>query len=171
MDFLILETFFRLDEMLIALECARHKGVPVMATISFRPLTTRNSDGHSPAECARILAGEGADIVGANCEQEPGRMLTILSAMREATRAVIAAQPAAFRTTDETPAFTRMPQFPDALETIQVARQEFIDFAARARAEGVRYLGGCCGCNAAYIKAMARGLASPAPELKVEETV
>jgi len=170
-DFLILETFFRLDEMLIALECARHKGVPVMATISFRPLTTRNSDGHSPAECARILAGEGADIVGANCEQEPGRMLTILSAMREATRAVIAAQPAAFRTTDETPAFTRMPQFPDALETIQVARQEFIDFAARARAEGVRYLGGCCGCNAAYIKAMARGLASPAPELKVEETV
>ena len=170
-DFLILETFFRLDEMLIALECARGKGVPVMATISFRPLTIRSSDGHSPAECARILAGEGADMVGANCEQEPGRMMPILRAMREATSAVIAAQPAAFRTTDETASFTRMPQFPDALETIQVARQEFIDFAARAKTEGIAYLGGCCGCNAAYIKAMARGLAAPVAELKVEEAV
>ena len=170
-DFLILETFFRLDEMLIALESARGKGVPVMATISFRPVTTRNSDGHSPAECARILAGEGADIVGANCEQEPGRMLAILRAMRGATSAVIAAQPAAFRTTDETQSFTRMPQFPDGLETIQVARQEFIDFATEAKAEGIGYLGGCCGCNAAYIKAMARALAAPVPELRVQEAV
>jgi betaine-homocysteine S-methyltransferase len=170
-DFLILETFFRLDEMLIALELARGKGVPVMATLSFRPLTTRNGDGHSPAECARILAAEGADIVGANCEQEPDRMLPILRAMREATSVVIAAQPAAFSTADETPCFTRMPQFPDALETIQVARQEFIDFAARAKAEGIVYVGGCCGCNAAYIRAMARGLAAPVAELKVGAAV
>src|SRR5262249_53197088 len=44
-DFLILETFFRLDELLIALECARDRGVPVMATVSFRPVTTGTSDG------------------------------------------------------------------------------------------------------------------------------
>jgi betaine-homocysteine S-methyltransferase len=169
-DFLILETFFRVDEMLIALECARGRGVPVMATLSFRPLTTCSSDNHSPAECARILTGEGADLVGANCEQPPARMLPILREMREATDAGIAAQPAAFRTTDETPSFTKMPQFPDALETIQVARQEFIDFAAQAKAEGVRYLGGCCGCNAAYIRAMARGL-TQACELTVQEAV
>jgi len=169
-DFLILETFFRLDEMLIALECARGRGVPVMATISFRPVTTRSSDGHSPAECARVLAGEGADLVGANCEQEPGRMLPILRAMRSATSAAIAAQPAAFRTTDETPCFTRMPQFPDALETIQIAREEFINFAAQAKAEGIGYLGGCCGCNAAYIRGMARGLATT-PELEPQEAV
>jgi betaine-homocysteine S-methyltransferase len=170
-DFLILETFFRLDEMLIALECARGRGLPVMTTLSFRPLTTRNSDGYSPAECARVLTGEGANIVGLNCEQEPERMLPILRAMRENTDAIIAAQPAAFRTTDETPCFTRMAQFPDALETIQVERQEFMDFAARAKAEGVGFLGGCCGCNAAYIRAMSRGLASTAVESQVEEVV
>jgi betaine-homocysteine S-methyltransferase len=72
----------------------------------------------------------------------------------------LAAQPAAFRTTDETPCFTRLPQFPDALETIQVARQEFTDFARSAADEGIGYLGGCCGCNASYIRAMARGLAA-----------
>src|SRR5207249_6783620 len=103
-----------LDEMFIALECACNKGIPVMATISFRPVTTRISDGHTLAECARIMAGEGADIVGANCEQEPGRMLPILRAMRKATSALIAAQPAALRTTDATPSFPRMQQFPGA---------------------------------------------------------
>ena len=27
-----------------------------------------------------------------------------------------------------------------------------------ARQEGIRYLGGCCGCNAAYIRELAYGL-------------
>jgi betaine-homocysteine S-methyltransferase len=158
-DFLILETFFRLDEMLAALECARNSGLPVVATMSFRPRTTESSDGHSPAACARALAEAGAEVVGANCEQEPARMLPILREMRAAVDLPIAAQPAAFRTTDETPCFTRLPEFPDDLETIQVSRGEFIDFARRARSEGIGYLGGCCGCNASYIRAIARGLA------------
>ncbi|HHT9131507.1 MAG TPA: homocysteine S-methyltransferase family protein [Candidatus Tripitaka californicus] len=106
------------------------------------------------------MVGEGAQIVGANCEQEPRRMLPILRTMREAVDAPFAAQPAAFRTPDEMPYFTHLPQFPDALETIQVPRQEFFDFAARAKMEGLGYVGGCCGCNAAYIRAMARGLAA-----------
>ena len=159
-DFLILETFFRLDEMLIALDCARASGLPTMATMSFRPLSTESSDGHAPAECARAMVEAGAQIVGANCEQEPGRMLLILRQMRESVDVVIAGQPAAFRTTDETPSFTRLPQFPDELETIQVSRQEFSDFARVAKAEGIGYIGGCCGCTANYIRAMARGLAA-----------
>ncbi|MDZ4718638.1 MAG: homocysteine S-methyltransferase family protein [Roseiflexaceae bacterium] len=159
-DFLIVETFFRLDEMLIALECARPTGLPIIATLSFRPHTTESSDGHSPAACGQAMVEAGADLVGANCEQEPQRMLSIVRAMRAAVPVPIAAQPAAFHTTDQTPCFTRMAQFPDALETIQVARQDFQDFAQHARDEGIGYIGGCCGCNAAYVRAMARGLAS-----------
>lgn len=157
-DFLICETFFRLDEMLIALECARDSGLPTIATLSYRPKTTESNDGHSAAACARAMVEAGAVAVGANCEQEPTRMLPILREMRAAVAAPIAAQPAAFHTTDETPCFTRLPQFPDALETIQIARGDFTDFAKIARAEGIGYLGGCCGCNAAYIRAMAYGI-------------
>jgi betaine-homocysteine S-methyltransferase len=163
-DFLILETFFRLDEMQVALECARASGLPIVATMSFRPRATESSEGHSPAACARAMAGAGADVVGANCEQEPGRMHPILREMREAVDRPIAAQPAAFRTTDEIPCFTRLPEFPDDLETIQVSRQEFREFARRARSEGLGYIGGCCGCNASYIRAMAKGLAEVAVE-------
>ena len=159
-DFLILETFFHIEEMRIALDEARRSGLPIIATMSFRPRATESSDGSSVADCARVMVDGGAALVGANCEQEPSRMNAIMREMRGAVSVPLAAQPAAFRTTDETPCFTRLPEFPDALETIQVARQEFTDFARFAAAEGIGYLGGCCGCNASYIRAMARGLAA-----------
>jgi betaine-homocysteine S-methyltransferase len=157
-DFLILETFFRLDEMRIALECARQSGLFILATMSFRPTVERSTDDQTPAECARVMAGEGAGLVGANCEQEPARMQPILRAMRVAVDVPLAAQPAAFTGNDDTPCFTKRPEFPDDLETIQVSRSRFEDFARMALADNIRFLGGCCGCNAAYVRAMARGL-------------
>lgn len=157
-DFLLLETFFRLDEMLIALECAHASGLPIVATLSLRPKTTESADGVTVADCARRMVDAGADSVGANCEQDPARMLSITRAMRAAVNAPIAAQPAAFRTTDQSPCFTRMPEFPDELETLQLSRKAFYEFGKAARAEGIRYLGGCCGCNAAYIRELAYGV-------------
>lgn len=157
-DFLILETFFHLEEMLIALECARKCGLQLIATMSFRPRIDQSSDGHSPAVCAREMVAAGAQLVGANCEQEPKKMLPVLREMRSAVEIPLAAQPAAFCTTDETPCFTRLPQFPDELETIQASRKEFSGFARIAKTEGIGYIGGCCGCNAAYIQALGNGI-------------
>lgn len=158
-DFLIIETFFHLAEMKAALEAASAIGLPAIATMSFRPFVTRCTDGYSPAECARIMSDLGAIAVGANCEQEPSRMLALLREMRPATEVPIAAQPAAFRTTDDCHCFTRQPAFPDDLETIQVSRREFNEFGRIARAEGIFFVGGCCGCNAAYIRSLGWGLA------------
>ncbi len=157
-DFLILETFFHLAEMKAALECATAVGLPAVATISFRPMITSCTDGHSPEECARVMQDCGAIAVGANCEQEPSRMLALLRMMRKGTSLPLAAQPAAFRTTDRCECFTRQPAFPDDLETIQVSRKEFFDFGQAAKNEGIGFVGGCCGCNPAYIRALARGL-------------
>lgn len=156
-DFLILETFFHLAEMSIALQCAASAGLPAIATMSFRPTIAKCSDDKTPAECARVMTALGAIAVGANCEQDPQRMLPLLREMRAATDVPIAAQPAAFHTTNECHSFTRLPAFPDELETIQVSRREFSEFGKLARNEGIRYAGGCCGCNAAYIRALAQG--------------
>jgi betaine-homocysteine S-methyltransferase len=157
-DFFILETFFAMAEMSIALDCVAGCQLPVMATMSFRPEIDQSADGVPVMDCARMMADAGADIVGANCEQEPGRILTILRSMRAAVDIPIAGQPAAFRTTDDTPCFTKMAEFPDDLETIQLSRRGFYEFAQAAKSEGINYIGGCCGCNAAYIRAMAKGL-------------
>jgi betaine-homocysteine S-methyltransferase len=104
------------------------------------------------------MAEHGAAAVGANCEQNPQRMLGVLAEMRAAVDLPLAAQPSAFRTTDERQSFTRLPEFPDDLETIQVSRMEFENFGRAASVEGVGFVGGCCGCNAAYIRALARGV-------------
>ena len=93
-DFLILETFFHLAEMKVALECAAAAGLPAVATMSFRPLISQCTDGHTPAECAKVMADLGAIAVGANCEQDPKRMLPLLREMRAATNVPLAAQPA-----------------------------------------------------------------------------
>jgi betaine-homocysteine S-methyltransferase len=161
-DFLILETFFHLAEMKVALAAAAESGLPAVATMSFRPLVSQCSDGHTPAECARVMADLGAVAVGANCEQDPERMLPLLREMRAAVEVPLAAQPAAFRTTDECHSFTRLPQFPDELESIQIPRRAFVDFGKAARSEGIGYVGGCCGCNAAYIRALATGVSKSA---------
>jgi betaine-homocysteine S-methyltransferase len=156
-DFLILETFFHLAEMRVALECAAESQLPAIATMSFRPLITQCTDGHTPAECAKVMADLGAIAVGANCEQDPQRMLPLLREMQQAVAIPLAAQPAAFYTTEECHSFTRLPAFPDDLETIQVSRQAFFDFGRLAQQERIGFIGGCCGCNAAYIRALAHG--------------
>lgn len=157
-DFLILETFFHLAEMKVALECAEAAGLPAVATMSFRPLITKCTDGFTPAECAKAMADLGAVAVGANCEQEPRTMLPLLREMRSATSVPLAAQPAAFHTNNECQSFTRLPAFPDDLETIQISRREFTEFGRIAKQEGLRFAGGCCGCNPAYIRALHQGL-------------
>jgi methionine synthase I (cobalamin-dependent) len=106
----------------------------------------------------RVDAGGAA--AGVNCEPEPDRMLAITREMRKAVTVPMAAQPAAFRITAATPCFTRVPQFPDEMEAIQLPRSSFEQFAKSAKSEGIQYLGGCCGCNTAYIHALSLGLAT-----------
>src|SRR5213593_294844 len=64
-DFIIGETFSWLGEALLAVECARKTGLPVMVTISFEN-RDETAEGNSAAESAKALLDAGADIVGMN---------------------------------------------------------------------------------------------------------
>jgi betaine-homocysteine S-methyltransferase len=155
-DFWIAETFLHVGEARIALECARKTRLPVMVTLAFEGPRTR--DGKIPGEAAKILEGAGADIVGTNCWRDPPRMLPVVEEMRRAVRCWVAAQPVAYRCTDEVPFFTGQKGFPDRLDPFQLTRYDLGDFARRARDLGVNYIGGCCGCQGAHIRQMARAL-------------
>ena len=85
-------------------------------------------------------------------------MLPILDEMRSATDGYLAAQPVAFRCSDEVPWFTGTPAFPDRLEPTQLTRFELGEFARRAKDLGVNFIGGCCGCVGSHIREMARAL-------------
>jgi methionine synthase I (cobalamin-dependent) len=155
-DFWVAETFLHVGEAMIALERAKKTKLPVMVTLAFEGPKTR--DGKTPAEAAKMLEGAGADIIGTNCWQDPERMLPVIEQMRKAVKGYLAAQPVAYRCTPEVPFFTGQKGFPDKLDPYQLTRYEMGDFAKRAKDMGVNYIGGCCGCQGAHIRQMARAL-------------
>ena len=162
-DFVIAETYLYLGEALLAVERGKRSGLPVMVTMSFEDkLVTR--DGKSPAECAKALAGAGADIVGTNCWRGPTHMLPIVEEMRKAVDGYVAVQAPAYRTTDATPFFTGLKGFPDAMEPYQLTRWEMADYARQAKALGANFIGACCGAVATHIREMARALGKPTRE-------
>jgi betaine-homocysteine S-methyltransferase len=162
-DLVIAETFTWLGEAIIATESALATGLPVVTTMSFEK-APRAYEGDSPADCARKLVDAGADVVGVNCLRGPKATLPLAAEMRSAVSGHIAAQPVAYRTPPEQPDFTALPEFPLALDPLQLPRADMAEFAAAAKDIGVNYIGSCCGSVAAHVKAMATALGKSAPE-------
>lgn len=160
-DFFIGETFTFLEEARQCLRAIKTAGYPAMITFTVRD--TETAEGVSLAEATRILAGEGADILGANCGRDPDRMLPIVELMRRATSGYVAAQPIGFRTRDDLPNFTQLPEFPLALDSLTLSRAEMGAYAARAGALGIDYIGSCCGSVAHHVRAMAEALGRRPP--------
>jgi betaine-homocysteine S-methyltransferase len=156
-DFIVAETFTWLGEALIATERAHTTGLPVMTTMSYEA-DPRSYEGDSPADCARKLVDAGADVVGVNCLRNPELTLPLVAEMKRATSAYVAAQPVAYRTPVDKPDFTSLPEFPFALDPLQLPRSAMADFAREARDVGIHYIGSCCGSVAAHVRAMARNL-------------
>jgi betaine-homocysteine S-methyltransferase len=164
-DFVIGETYSWLGEALLALECAKKTGLPAMVTVCFENQDV-TSDGRTPAECAKALVDAGADIVGINCLRSPERTLPLVEQMRKAVKAPLACQPVAYRTPEDRPDFTSLPEFPFELDRLQLSRKEMADYALRARDMGVDYIGSCCGSVATHVREMARALGKAGPEAR-----
>jgi betaine-homocysteine S-methyltransferase len=156
-DFIIGETFSWLGEALIAVERAKKTGLPAMVTICFEN-KDETADGKSAADAAKALFDAGADIVGMNCLRPPEHILGPMEEMRKAVPGYLACQPVAYRTPKEKPDFTSLPEFPYALDPLQLTRKEMADYAVQARDIGINYIGSCCGTVAMHIREMARVL-------------
>jgi betaine-homocysteine S-methyltransferase len=166
-DLVIAETFYICDEARLALEVVRDAGLPAVVTLAL-PATGQLMDGYDAAGACRILADEGADVVGLNCFRGPATMLPELRRIRGATDAPIAALPVPYRTDDEHPTFFsfrdtsgHLPQpgpFPTALEPFLADRYELADFVREAVDLGVSYIGLCCGGAPNYLREMAEAL-------------
>jgi betaine-homocysteine S-methyltransferase len=162
-DLVIGETFSWLGEALLAVECGKKTGLPVMVTLAFEK-DPRTSDGKDPGEAARALEGAGADIVGVNCLRSPEHTLPLVEEMRKAVTCPLACQPVAYRTPAGSPDFTSLPQFPHELDRLQLSRREMADYARRARDIGVGYIGACCGAVATHIREMGQALGKVAAD-------
>jgi len=156
-DFIIGETFSFLGEALLAVERGKKTGLPVMVTICFEN-QDQTAEGKSAADAAKALIDAGADIVGMNCLRPPEHILAPMEKMRKAVSGYLACQPVGYHTPKDKPDFTSLPEFPFALDPLQLTRKEMGDYAKNARDLGINYIGSCCGSVAIHVREMARVL-------------
>jgi len=93
-----------------------------------------------------------------NCLRSPEHTLPSMEKMRNAVSGYLACQPVAYRTPKDKPDFTSLPEFPYALDPLQLTRKEMGDYAVKAKEIGINYIGSCCGSVAMHVRAMAQAL-------------
>ena len=153
-NFLILETFYFLEDALAALEAAKPTGLVTMVTMSCKPAFT-SREGFQMDYCARFLKDEGADIVGLNCMQDPALMLPLMERVRKAVEGPVAAQPVAVACAPNT---VHMGQQEGSWTDHVLPPAAMADFARQAMAVGIDYIGSCCGSGPEHVRAMAEAL-------------
>ncbi len=170
-DFVISETNDYLGEALIALEVISELGLPAMVTLApTQPGHTR--DGYEYADACRILAAEGAQVVGLNCDRGPATMVPLISKIRDLVDCAVAVQPVPYHTSAAEPTMQALRSadggqaFPVALDPFTCTRFEMAQFAVQARELGVDYVGICCGAGPQHVRAMAEALGREVPASK-----
>jgi betaine-homocysteine S-methyltransferase len=169
-DFFIAETMEYLGEARIALEAIIASGKPAMITLGFK-YGDKTLDGFGLEEAFSILENEGAHILGINCFRDPDRMLPLAQRLVKTVSCPVAAQPVAYRCTDEQPYFQARtiegrPAFPLEMDSFTLSRLEMARFAEKAKETGIRYIGGCCGTGPHHLRAMAEALGMTTPNSK-----
>jgi len=172
-DYIVGETFDWGEEALIALEAIKETGLPSVITLAIHQEGTTR-EGWTPEDACKRFEDAGADVVGLNCTRGPMTMLPLLEKIRAKVQGHVAALPVPYRTTEAEPSFQslRDPEcdvipgdrpFPSALDPFVCNRYELEDFARKANALGVRYMGVCCGAGPHHIRAVAEGLGRTPP--------
>jgi betaine-homocysteine S-methyltransferase len=172
-DYIVGETFTWGEEALLGLEAIKRTGLPAVITLAIHQDRT-TGEGWAVEDVCKRLEDAGADVVGLNCARGPKTMLPLLEKIRANVHCNVAALPVPYRTTEAEPTFQSLRDpdcdvipgdrpFPSALDPFVCNRYELEDFARRASALGVAYLGVCCGAGPHHIRAVAEGLGRTPP--------
>jgi len=168
-DFMIAEYFEHVQEALWAVEVVKGcmPGKVVAVNMCIGP--EGDMHGNSTKECAKKLAGSGAEIIGVNCHFGLNETLEACYQMKlgleeiglDCTKDIfLMAQPVIYHTPDASKqGFIDLPEFPFALEPRIATRWEVQNWARASYDMGLRYIGGCCGFQAYHIRAIAEELA------------
>ena len=149
-DFFLLETFVSLPEMRVGIEAVREvSALPVVASMTFPGDAWEDlEDADWPGKVARRLESLGADVLGTNCSLGPRDLLTVLDAMRAATRLPLLAAPN-----------TGVPSYVAGRLVYPPSSPEYFAwFAREAARRGARLIGGCCGTTPEHIAAVSAAL-------------
>lgn len=145
-DFIAIETITDLMEAKTALLAAKENtNLPVICTMSFEQ-DRRTFTGCSAASMALTLSSLGADAVGMNCSLGPAEAMPIVDEILKWSSVPVVVRPNA--------------GLPDpATNLYSITPDEYGDIMEQLAAKGVKLLGGCCGTNPEFIRAVAARIA------------
>ncbi|MGN0745689.1 MAG: homocysteine S-methyltransferase family protein [Aristaeellaceae bacterium] len=140
-DLAAIETMTDLYEAKAALLAVKENTrLPALVTMSFEE-RGRTFTGCTVASMARTLEGLGADAVGVNCSLGPVQLLPMVREMCAATRLPVIAKPNA--------------GLPDPVDGhYDLSPEEFARAMTALVDAGASMVGGCCGTDPEYIRAL-----------------
>lgn len=145
-DFLLLETFFALDEAQAAIEgVKRVSQLPLVVSFSYDQ-GTRTMMGTSPTQVVQAIAPLGVAAIGANCGKSLEAMEQIVKEMADQkTGLPLWIKPNAGLPKGIPPAYDTTPA-------------EMADYAVRYVKAGAQIVGGCCGNTPAHVAAIVQAV-------------
>jgi len=149
-DLFIIETFYDLQEILLAVEAVRSvSDRPVAATLSFekKPRGFFTMMGNTTEDCARRLIAAGADVVGTNCNLGSAEMAEFAPLWRQASEGPVLIQPNAGQ-----------PQVVNGRLHYQQKPETFAEDIVTIARSGIDAVGGCCGTTPEFIERIRRRL-------------
>ena len=147
-DLLVAETMMSIDETACAVEAAASVcDLPVMCSL------TMEGDGHlmfggSAVEAVETLQAVGACAVGLNCSVGPDQLESVVRAMAEVAEVPVIAKPNAGMPVMDEHGVAHYSMKPEA----------FAGAMLRLVDAGAGVVGGCCGTNPDYIRALKQAL-------------
>ena len=145
-DLIVFETMTDLMEVKAGVLAAKeNSNLPIMCTMTFEE-NGRTFTGCSVSSMALTLEGLSVDAIGINCSLGPKELLPVVKELSKWTNLPIVVKPNAGLPNPVT-------------NTYDVTPEDFAAFAREMVAYGVKIMGGCCGTNPDFIRALSNMLA------------
>jgi methionine synthase I (cobalamin-dependent) len=146
---LVVETMSDLTEAVIATRAAHTTGVPVVACMVFDSGKDkdRTAMGVTVEQAVEGLAEAGADVIGANCGQGISGFVPICRRLRAATQ-----QPIWIK------ANAGLPELVNGRPVYRTSPETFAQTVPELVSAGANFVGGCCGTNPFFIRAVQQKL-------------
>lgn len=142
-DLILIETMADLREAKAAVLAAlENTSLPVCVSMSFEA-DGRTFLGTTPEIAATTLSSLGVQAVGVNCSVGPDEMLETVKQIRRRARCAVLAQPNA-----------GLPKMVDGQTVYEMDVAQFATSVKAMIEAGATLVGGCCGTNPTYIKAL-----------------
>jgi 5-methyltetrahydrofolate--homocysteine methyltransferase len=149
-DLISIETMFSLQEAVAAVRGAKQAGnCPVVASITYNrtPGGFFTIMGESVEKCVAAFEEEAVDAIGSNCTLGSKDMIDLAQEMRRRTKRPILLQPNAGK-----------PVQKDGVISYDQTADEFAADIKKIVHAGANMVGGCCGTNAEFMKAVVNTL-------------